>query len=152
VPFLSFLYFSSAAIPKRKNNDEKLIYVYIGNIVYQIPRDYNLALERRKTKNLKIIIKETSLSVPSNVKSDDFQLLSKILIFDSGRNSIIAEDITAKAKEVYPFSFEGKLIQYIGRLEHSQGGQKMIYDYRDKNIKFLENLFKKRKRYYNKIS
>ncbi len=225
--FNPYYLYGLTATPKRKHNDEKLIYIYTGNIVYQIPRDYNLAFPKRKeTEKLKIIIKETPLSLPFNIKSDDLQLLSRILIFDSRRNLLIAEDIATKAKEgykclvlterkehvetlsyylkrdfevitftgdltprkrrerekqidagyfqiliatgqligegthlenldclflVYPFSFEGKLIQYIGRLEHNQTGQKIIFDYRDKNIKFLENLFRKRKRYYNKI-
>ncbi len=225
--FNSYYLYGLTATPKRKNNDEKLIYIYIGDIVYQIPRDHNFSFsQKREAKNLNIIIKETSLSIPFNVKSDDFQLLSKILIFDSRRNSLIAEDVATKAKEgykclvlterkehvetlnqylkrdfevitftgdltskkrqerekqineghfqiliatgqligegthlenldclflVYPFSFEGKLTQYIGRLEHNPTGQKTIFDYRDKNIRFLENLFKKRKRYYNKI-
>lgn len=51
---------------------------------------------------------------------------------------------------VYPFSFEGKLIQYIGRIQHSDGHQ-LIFDYRDKEIEFYEKLFKQRNRYYQKI-
>lgn len=51
---------------------------------------------------------------------------------------------------VYPFSFEGKLIQYIGRLLHSDKHSKTIYDYRDSEIDYLERMFKKRKRYYDK--
>jgi len=50
---------------------------------------------------------------------------------------------------VYPFSFEGKLIQYIGRILRSKG-RKAIYDYRDKNIEFLLKLYKKRERYYRR--
>jgi len=50
---------------------------------------------------------------------------------------------------VYPFSFEGKLIQYIGRIQRSEN-QKIIVDYRDSNIIFLEKLFKKRKAYFRK--
>jgi len=37
----------------------------------------------------------------------------------------------------FPFSFEGKLIQYIGRLR-GNNNEKIIIDYRDKNIPFLE--------------
>jgi superfamily II DNA or RNA helicase len=51
---------------------------------------------------------------------------------------------------VYPFSFEGKLIQYIGRIQRSKGRQ-TIFDYRDKNIDYCEKLFKKRNRYYRKM-
>lgn len=50
---------------------------------------------------------------------------------------------------VYPFSFEGKLTQYIGRIERSKN-QQVIYDYCDLNIPYFEKLFKKRKTYYKK--
>ena len=50
---------------------------------------------------------------------------------------------------VYPFSFEGKLIQYIGRIQRSEN-QKVIVDYRDPKIPFYEKLFKKRSTYYRK--
>ena len=50
---------------------------------------------------------------------------------------------------VYPFAFEGKLIQYIGRVLRFKG-RKFIYDYRDKNIEFLQKLYKKREKYYRR--
>lgn len=50
----------------------------------------------------------------------------------------------------FPFSFEGKLIQYIGRLR-GNNNERIIIDYRDKNIPFLERQFKQRQRYYKKI-
>jgi len=50
---------------------------------------------------------------------------------------------------VYPFAFEGKLIQYIGRILRSKG-RKAIYDYRDKEIEFLLKLYKKREKYYRR--
>jgi superfamily II DNA or RNA helicase len=52
---------------------------------------------------------------------------------------------------VYPFSFEGKLIQYIGRVQRSEVTP-TIYDYRDLKIDYLENLFQKRNSYYKKIN
>ncbi len=51
---------------------------------------------------------------------------------------------------VYPFSFEGKLIQYIGRVQRSEIAP-TIYDYRDYKIQYLEVLFKKRDAYYKKL-
>jgi len=51
---------------------------------------------------------------------------------------------------VYPFSFEGKLIQYIGRVQRSEINP-MIYDYRDIKIDYLNKLFLKRNTYYRKI-
>lgn len=51
---------------------------------------------------------------------------------------------------VYPFSFKGKLIQYIGRIQRSEISP-TIYDYRDIKIDFLNKLFLKRNTYYRKI-
>ena len=51
---------------------------------------------------------------------------------------------------VYPFSFEGKLIQYIGRVQRSEITP-TIYDYRDYKIDYLNKLFLKRNTYYRKI-
>jgi superfamily II DNA or RNA helicase len=48
-------------------------------------------------------------------------------------------------------SFEGKLIQYIGRIERGEETIKKVYDYRDSHIEILEKMFKQRKRYYNKL-
>lgn len=52
---------------------------------------------------------------------------------------------------VYPFSFEGKLIQYIGRVQRSEIAP-VIYDYRDIKIDYLNKLFLKRNTYYRKLS
>ncbi|WP_231367553.1 DEAD/DEAH box helicase [Gillisia sp. JM1] len=51
---------------------------------------------------------------------------------------------------VYPFSFEGKLIQYIGRVQRSEINP-IIYDYRDYKIDYLNKLFLKHNTYYRKI-
>jgi superfamily II DNA or RNA helicase len=51
---------------------------------------------------------------------------------------------------VYPFSFEGKLIQYIGRVQRSEVAP-IIYDYRDHKIDYLNRLFLKRNTYYRKL-
>jgi len=51
---------------------------------------------------------------------------------------------------VYPFSFEGKLIQYIGRVQRSEINP-TIYDYQDYKIDYLNKLFLKRNTYYRKI-
>ena len=51
---------------------------------------------------------------------------------------------------VYPFSFEGKLIQYIGRVQRSEINP-TIYDYRDIKIDYLNKMFLKRNTYYRKI-
>jgi superfamily II DNA or RNA helicase len=51
---------------------------------------------------------------------------------------------------VYPFSFEGKLIQYIGRVQRSEVTP-TIYDYRDIKIDYLNKMFLKRNTFYRKI-
>lgn len=51
---------------------------------------------------------------------------------------------------VYPFSFEGKLIQYIGRVQRSEITP-IIYDYRDIKIDYLNKMFLKRNVYYRKL-
>lgn len=51
---------------------------------------------------------------------------------------------------VYPFSFEGKLIQYIGRVQRSELTP-IIYDYRDIKIDYLNKMFLKRNMYYRKL-
>ena len=57
----------------------------------------------------------------------------------------------AIAMLAFPFSFEGKLVQYIGRLR-DVGDQRLIIDYRDRNITFLERQYKLRERYYKKLT
>lgn len=52
---------------------------------------------------------------------------------------------------VYPFSFKGKLIQYIGRVQRSEINP-TIYDYRDIKIEYLNKLFLKRNTYYRQIT
>ncbi|PZR23756.1 MAG: restriction endonuclease subunit R [Citrobacter freundii] len=51
---------------------------------------------------------------------------------------------------VYPFSFEGKLIQYMGRVQRSEISP-TIYDYRDIHIDYLNRMFLKRNVYYRKL-
>lgn len=51
---------------------------------------------------------------------------------------------------VYPFSFQGKMIQYIGRVQRSEFNP-VIYDYRDEKIDYLNRMFLKRNTYYRKI-
>lgn len=221
--FNPYYIFGLTATPKRKYNDEKMIFLYIGDIICnadEIIQDNPKILEEEVLLN----IRDTNLYFPYDNKTDDFQLLSKIIIFDSDRNRLITEDIKKelspgtkilvlterkehvkvlnlylksvcevititgddsrslrgiKMKQittgnfqvlittgqllgegldienlnsiflVYPFSFEGKLIQYIGRILRANG-RKSIYDYNDKNVDFLLKLYKKRERYYRK--
>lgn len=214
------------ATPTRKNNDEKLIFVYLGDVLHKVPKDYNQQ-ETTTSPKLKLIVQETNLSAPFSIGVAQFPVLSKIITFDSRRNQIIVEDILQEAKLgktclvlterkdhaealslylkkdfevitltgtlvprkrrekekqigdghfqiliatgqllgegtslksidclflVYPFSYEGKLIQYIGRIQHGKANVRTIYDYRDKNVEYLEKLFKKRQKHYKTLT
>jgi superfamily II DNA or RNA helicase len=48
---------------------------------------------------------------------------------------------------VYPFSFKGKLIQYIGRVQRNEVAP-LIYDYRDHKIDYLNKMFLRRNTHY----
>lgn len=211
------------ATPERKNNDEKLIYIYLGEVLHTIDTNYN---QPKNTKSrTEVIIRETNLEIPFKVKVDNFQTLYKIISFDSERNRGIIEDIkkevdkglkclvlterkehvevlshylkkdyeiiqltgdlTAKQRKekiqqiydgnfqillatgqligegtdfpnldclflVFPFAFQGKLTQYIGRIQRGGQSSNKIFDYRDKKVEYLERLFKKRLKYYQK--
>jgi superfamily II DNA or RNA helicase len=219
------------ATPKRKHNDEPLIYMFIGNIIAQMEQAPSeiiaetAALPYKPVKT-QVITRETNLEVPFKFTTDNFQLLAKLICFDTNRNQMIVKDIqeqTSLGKKVlflserrdhleilslylkglcetitisgedsnakraiklkqiqtghyqtilstgqffgegldipdidcliiaFPFSFEGKLIQYIGRMR-GKDNQKTIIDYEDKKIAFLERQFKLRKRYYKKLT
>ncbi len=222
VNFNSFFLYGLTATPKRKNNDQKLIFVFIGNILHQVNQfDY---LKERNIKT-EINIKETELFAPFDYKIDKYETISKILIYDTQRNALILNDIennvhrfktililserkaqveilnlylknkyetitiygddTGNSRKskieqikqghfkivistgqyfgegidisnleclfiVYPFAFEGKLVQYIGRIQRSEKSP-VIFDYRDSKIEYFEKMFKQRKRYYNKL-
>jgi superfamily II DNA or RNA helicase len=219
----SYIY-GLTATPKRKHNDEKLIYFYIGDIIARMETvGLTPALPVIK-QPLEIVVRTTNLSIPFEFSTDNFHLLAQVVCFDTARNRMIVDDImretkggkkvlvlserkehlkilnlylkgkcetilisgddsvrARKSKErqiengdyqvvlstgqffgegvdkrgftclilAFPFSFEGKLVQYLGRLRDI-GIQRRIFDYRDKNILFLERQYKMRKRYYKK--
>ena len=222
INFNAYYLYGLTATPKRKNNDQKLIFVYIGNILHQVNQQEYLAGKNIKTE---INIKETDLFAPFDYKTDKYETISRILVHDTHRNSLIIKDIEENADRfktililserkahvdilnlylkdkfetitihgddsesarkskidqikqghfkivistgqyfgegidisnleclfiVYPFAFEGKLIQYIGRIQRSEK-RPVIFDYRDSRIDYFEKMFKQRKRYYNKL-
>ena len=213
------------ATPKRKHNDEKLIYVYIGDIIARMETSDFSALSDLPHLPPEVLIRTTALAIPFKFTTDHFQLLAKVVCFDTARNQMIIEDILSKVGEgkrllvlserkehleilamylkgkcetivisgddsapkrksklkqiesghyrvilstgqffgegidirgisclilAFPFSFEGKLVQYMGRLRDI-GEQKTIVDYRDAQIPFLEKQFKQRERHYKKL-
>jgi superfamily II DNA or RNA helicase len=226
--FNAYYLYGLTATPIRKNNDEKLIFIHIGDVIHEVKL---LNEGRPAPKKLSVIVRETNLTVPFDHKTDSLETLSKILIHDSGRNGLIVEDIKTEANSgrkvlvlterkahidvihqylksrfevitisgedsessrkiklrqiaeghlqilistgqflgegadidsldclmlAYPFAFEGKLIQYIGRIQHIGRIQRgelvpVIYDYRDIYIDYLEKMFRQRNRYYQKL-
>lgn len=214
------------ATPTRKHNDEKLIYAYIGDIVAKMENQSDLSLAKTAKNPIQVEEKTTKLAIPFRFKTDYFNLLAKVISFDTSRNQIIVEDIlnqikngkkilvlserkehleilglylkgkceiimisgddsaakrVIKLKQIesghyqailstgqffgegidirgitclilaFPFSFEGKLAQYIGRMR-DVGEQKLIIDYRDQRIPFLEKQFKQRHHFYKKMA
>jgi len=51
---------------------------------------------------------------------------------------------------VFPFSFKGKLVQYVGRtLRQHEGKQRVdVYDYVDNQVPVLKKMFFKRRKTY----
>jgi len=222
VKFNAFYLYGLTATPKRKNNDQKLIFVYIGNILHQVNQCEDL---KEKNIQVEINIKETELFAPFDYKIDKYETISRILVHDTHRNSLILNDIDQNAERfkiililserkahvdilnlylkdkyetitihggdsesarkskieqikqghfkivistgqyfgegidisnleclfiVYPFAFEGKLVQYIGRIQRSEKPP-VIFDYRDTKIDYFEKMFKQRNRYYKKL-
>ncbi len=212
------------ATPKRQHNDEQLIYVYIGDIIANMV-DFTEADKPVAHKKFDVIIRETGLNIPFNWKTDHFDLIAKVISYDTARNELVIKDIleqlslkrkvlvlserkehlkilelylkgqcettvftgddsassrTSKLQQiqdghyqvllatgqifgegmnisniealifVFPFAFEGKITQYVGRLMHSSS-PKVLIDYHDLLIPFLDRQFKQRRRVYNKL-
>jgi superfamily II DNA or RNA helicase len=224
INFNTYYLYGLTATPFRKNNDEQLIFVYIGEILAQA-NPAVIKNEKESGHEISINIKETNLYAPFDYKIDKYETISKILIFDTARNKMIIDDIISQVEErkqilvlterkehinvlnlylkerfetitisgddpesvrksklaqikmghfqivistgqyfgegididkldclflVYPFAFEGKLIQYIGRIQRSEKAP-VIFDYRDSKIDYFEKLFKQRNRHYRKL-
>ena len=220
--FASFYLYGLTATPIRKNNDEKLIFIHIGDVIHETKM---LTEKNDASKKVAVIVRETELVIPFDYKTEKPETLYQILIYDSERNRLIIDDIKAEAntgkkvlvlterkaqidvlyqhlknkyeaiaisgddsasskklkfKQIndghfqiliatgqllgegadfdnleclvlaYPFAFEGKLIQYIGRVQRNESTP-IIYDYRDIHIDYLEKQFKQRNRYYKSL-
>jgi len=216
----SYYQYGLTATPFRKGNDGKIIFTHLGEIIADIKPQ-----EIEQYKRARVIIRDTTLDVPFNPKTDLFETLSKVLVHDSSRNKLIFGDIATELNKgkkaviiterkehidslyqllkqsfevitlsgddsegsrkakwqilnsgnyqalvttgqffgegtdlqnasclflVYPFSFKGKLIQYIGRVQRSEITP-VIYDYRDRKIEYLNRLFLKRNTYYRHL-
>jgi superfamily II DNA or RNA helicase len=217
--FSTFYLYGLTATPIRKSNDEKLIFIHIGDVIHEVKSSNS------PSKKLAVIIRETDLFVPFDYKTDKIETLNQILVHDTERNKLIIDDIKTEANNgrkvlvlterkthidvlyqylkskyevitisgedseaarkiklkqikdghfqilistgqyfgegadfdnleclvlAYPFAFEGKLIQYIGRVQRTETTC-IIYDYRDIHIDYLDKQFKQRNKYYSKL-
>jgi superfamily II DNA or RNA helicase len=202
----------------RKNKDEQLIFHQLGELIYEMPKRENKSAANEIVLN----IRDTDFQVPFNVATDDIETIFQVLIHDSERNELIADDVRLEIDRsrmviiltervahlqllnqylkqkfetivlsgedsedarrnkfrmisegrfqvlittgqflgegididhldclilAYPCSFEGKLIQYIGRVQRGDISP-VIYDYRDLRMPFLEKMFQQRNRHY----
>lgn len=94
--------FGLTATPKRKNNDEKLIYAYIGDIVHTI-QSSDLRTEQESagvstTNELEVVIRNTNTALPFKPKITDFNTVARILCNDAARNTQIREDVLEQVK------------------------------------------------------
>lgn len=94
--------FGLTATPTRKYNDEKLIAVYLGDIIHVIGKEDIQNIGAENGKNVQdsdaVLVRTTDLRMPFGTTPRDFQLLSKVLSNDATRNALIARDITAEAR------------------------------------------------------
>lgn len=99
------------ATPKRKHNDEKLIYVYIGDIIAQMAVS-DVSIPEAKTSAPEVLVRPTNLDAPFKFTTDNFRLLAKIISCDTGRNRLVVDDILAEVEN------SRKLLVLSERKEH----------------------------------
>jgi superfamily II DNA or RNA helicase len=95
------------ATPFRKNNDEKMLFYYLGDIIAEIKPQ-----QIETFKKARLIVRDTNLDVPFNTKTDHFETLSKILIHDSERNKLILTDLKTE------LAIGRKVVVITERTEH----------------------------------
>ena len=88
--FTSYYLYGLTATPIRKNNDEKLIFIHIGDVIQEVKLP---STNNSPSKKVSVIIRETDLLVPFDYKTDKTETLYQILIHDSERNRLIIDDI-----------------------------------------------------------
>lgn len=86
--FHSYYLYGLTATPFRKNSDDRLISVHLGEIISEMKYSNKEASEQPE-----IIIRNTALNVAYNAKTDRLETLSNILIHDSERNKLILKDV-----------------------------------------------------------
>ncbi|MBM2821052.1 MAG: type restriction enzyme, res subunit [Candidatus Berkelbacteria bacterium] len=116
--FNSYYLYGLTATPERKYKDERLIFVYLGDILHQIETIPNQSSQTKNpvhNKNgLEVIITETKFNIPFKVTLNNSQLLLKCLIFDTQRNQQICADIVNESKN------GSKCLVLTERKEHTE--------------------------------
>jgi len=96
-------WYGLTATPKRKHNDEKLIYLFIGDVIIELsdkPKEQELTEDNQNTKiDRRVIVRETEIDVPFSFTADNYQILARIVSFDQSRNKLILDDIKKLATE-----------------------------------------------------
>ncbi len=87
--FHSYFLYGLTATPIRKNKDENLIFIYIGDIIHEIVIPSSGAHHKPPSIN----IKDTEFFAPFNSGTDNFDTFLHILIYDTARNELIIDDI-----------------------------------------------------------
>ncbi len=86
------------ATPRRKHNDERLIYLYISDTVAVMDTSTGSG-DTKESAGFDITIRQTSLRLPFDWKRDQFELLAKTICYDTARNEQIIQDISARVKQ-----------------------------------------------------
>lgn len=90
----AYYVYGLTATPFRKYNDEKLIFIHLGEVIAELKSQ-----DIQTFKQARIIVRNTELDVPFNNKTDRFETLSKVLIHDTARNRLILNDVISALKQ-----------------------------------------------------
>ena len=104
--FHSYYLYGLTATPFRKNSDDRLISVHLGEVISE------MKFSDKVSEQPEIIIRNTKLDVAYNAKTDRLETLSNILIHDSERNKLVLKDVT------FQLSTEKRVVILTERKEH----------------------------------
>lgn len=85
------------ATPERKHKDEKLIYLFIGDIITELQEQIQEPTKIPKRQEIEsdrnVMVRETDLAVPFSFTADNYQILARIISFDQARNQLVLDDV-----------------------------------------------------------
>jgi superfamily II DNA or RNA helicase len=98
--FNPFYLYGLTATPDRKYKDERLIFIYLGEVLHKIGGgvDANPSQNSGSNQKLEIKTRETDFSIPFRMTMDNSQLVYKMLIFDTKRNEQICSDAALQVR------------------------------------------------------